>query len=342
VANGRNTIHSKTPPNSQILPKNIILYGPPGTGKTYSSIQYAVSIVEGKPLETIKSEDYAAVFDRYLKYKSDGLIEFTTFHQSFGYEEFIEGIRPVLSDGNKGNRDIEYEVHDGIFKTFCDKAGKVKIPNRVFIIDEINRGNISKIFGELITLIEPTKRIGASEELRPSLPYSGQSFGVPDNVYIIGTMNTADRSIAMMDVALRRRFSFVEMQPDFTLLADVNVGDINIAKMLETLNKRIEVLLDREHTIGHSYLLPLKHEPSLEKLASIFENEIVPLLQEYFYDDYEKIRLVLGDNQKQGVEEFIIKKADGASLFGNAENDAEYYEINKDAFRKIKSYDFLS
>ena len=217
---------------------------------------------------------------------------------------------------------------------------KVKVPNRVFIIDEINRGNISKIFGELITLIESSKRLGESEELRARLPYSGQNFGVPDNVYIIGTMNTADRSIALIDSALRRRFSFVEMQPDSSTLRDVFVDDVDIAKMLDTINKRITVLLDREHTIGHSYLLPLKNSATIETLAEIFENSIVPLLQEYFYDDYEKIRLVLGDNKKTDDSTcFIVKKTDTVDLFGGAEIDfPEYYEVNREAFKMIEAY----
>lgn len=219
----------------------------------------------------------------------------------------------------------------------------VKIPNRVFIIDEINRGNISKIFGELITLIEPSKRINAKEQIRAILPYSGQSFGVPDNVYIIGTMNSADRSIAMIDTALRRRFSFIEMQPDSTILNDVLVDGIDIASMLDTLNKRITVLLDREHTIGHSYLLTLKNQPTIEILAEIFEKKIVPLLQEYFYDDYEKIQLVLGDNQKpDDSTRFIIKKTDALKLFGDADiNFPDYYEINSQAFMRIDAYAFL-
>lgn len=219
----------------------------------------------------------------------------------------------------------------------------VKIPNRVFIIDEINRGNISKIFGELITLIEPTKRIGAKEQFRALLPYSGQNFGVPDNVYLIGTMNTADRSIALIDTALRRRFSFVEMQPDSTTLKDVLVDGIDISEMLDTINKRITVLLDREHTIGHSYLLPLKSDPTLERLAAIFENTIVPLLQEYFYDDYEKIQFVLGDNQKpDDGTRFIVRKNDAVKLFGSADIDfPEYYEINGEAFKRIDAYAFL-
>ena len=489
--------------------KNIILYGAPGTGKTYCSIQYAVAIIEGKPIAEVKAEGYEAVFKRYLKYKDDGLIAFTTFHQSFSYEEFIEGIRPVvLSEEKIGSAgEIEYEVHDGIFKAFCDKAGTpvkngtnvdlglgknpnvwkvslegtgenptrsecmekghirigwdgygetisetadfnnyggnnvlnafynkmqigdivmscysnrtidaigvitgepewedeyahykrvrkvnwlikginedivdlnagknmtlstvyklsisasdalqilrkhspdlfvqgVNIPNRVFIIDEINRGNISKIFGELITLIEPSKRVNASEELRATLPYSGQNFGVPDNVYIVGTMNTADRSIAIIDTALRRRFCFVEMQPESALLQDVFVNDIDIAKMLETLNKRVSVLLDRHHTIGHSYLLTLKTDPTINNLARIFENNIIPLLQEYFYDDYEKIQLVLGDNRKtDDSTRFIIKKTDIHELFGNTDIDfSEYYEVNREAFKRNEAYAFM-
>ena len=486
--------------------KNTILYGPPGTGKTYSAIQYAVAIVDGKSIDEVKDEDYGELFGRFLEYKDNGIIAFTTFHQSFSYEEFIEGIRPVVSPEEKADagNEIEYEIHDGIFKAFCDNAGKpvggkadadlgigknptvwkvsleaagdnptrtecmennhirigwdeygenisdatdfgergggnvlnafynrmqigdivlscyssrtidsigvvtgepewhkeyqhyrrvrnvkwlvkginedivdlnsgrtmtlstvyklsvsvsdvlqmlknlkpdlfkekVKVPNRVFIIDEINRGNISKIFGELITLIESSKRIGASEELRARLPYSGQNFGVPDNVYIIGTMNTADRSIALIDSALRRRFSFVEMQPDSSTLRDVFVDDVDIAKMLDTINKRITVLLDREHTIGHSYLLPLKNSATIETLAEIFENSIVPLLQEYFYDDYEKIRLVLGDNRKpDDSARFIVKKTDTVDLFGGAEIDfPEYYEVNREAFKMIEAY----
>ena len=496
--------------SNSIREKNILLYGTPGTGKTYSTVQYAVSIIEEKSLALIKAEDYDAVFARYLEYKSDGLVAFVTFHQSFGYEEFIEGIRPVVASEDKSEavREIEYEVHDGAFKAFCDKAGtptgrsagpdfglgknptvwkvslektgdnptraecmenghirigwdeygktlsdstdysnhggsnvlntfynrmqigdvvlscysdktidaigvvtgepewhdefsyyrrvrdvkwlakglneditdlnsgrvmaqatvyrlsvsvsdvfellrrvqpnlftqSVTIHNRVFIIDEINRGNISRIFGELITLIEPSKRIGAKEELRAILPYSGQNFGVPNNVYIIGTMNTADRSIALIDTASRRRFSFVEMLPKPSVLADVLVDNVvDVAEMLDTMNKRIAVLLDREHTIRHSYLLPLRSDPHLSRLAEIFEGQIVPLLQEYFYDDYEKIRLVLGDNQKpDDSTRFIVKKNDAAKLFGDADIDnVDYYEVNTAAFNRIDSYAYL-
>lgn len=340
---------SSTITGSFKMEKNILLFGAPGTGKTYSTVQYAVCIIEEKPLNKIKDEDYDAVFARYLKYKDDGLVAFITFHQSFGYEEFIEGIRPVVISEDKSEevREIEYEVHDGVFKAFCDKAGTPindRIPNRVFIIDEINRGNISKIFGELITLIEPSKRIGSKEQLRAILPYSGQRFGVPNNVYIIGTMNTADRSIALIDTALRRRFGFVEMMPEPALLIDVLVDKvIDIAEMLYTINKRITVLLDREHTIGHSYLLPLKYNPTIEQLAEIFKGKIIPLLQEYFYDDYEKIQLVLGDNQKSDDStRFIIKKNDTVKLFGNTDIDfPDYYEINNAAFMRIDAYAFM-
>ena len=176
----------------------------------------------------------------------------------------------------------------------------------VFIIDEINRGNISKILGELITLIEPSKRIRASQEekergigdesLEVTLPYSNENFGVPSNLYIIGTMNTADRSIALLDTVLRRRFEFVEMMPQPELLEIIKVenGEINLQLLLEKMNARIEFLLDREHTIGHSFFINVK---SLSELQQVFKNKIIPLLQEYFYDDYKKIQAVLNDNQ---------------------------------------------
>ena len=239
--------------------------------------------------------------------------------------------------------DIQYEVSPGLFKDFCDRAKQSIQTNHVFIIDEINRGNIAKIFGELITLIEPSKRIGQIEGTYARLPYSKSPFGVPNNVYLIGTMNTADRSIATIDTALRRRFQFKEMQPDPSVLSGICVEDLSIQKLLSHMNQKISVLYDREHTIGHAYFMPLKISPTIETLASIFKSTILPLLQEYFFEDYEKIRLVLGDNKKTNEnEQFIIKKIiNYDELFGNTDfelDDAFQYEINTAAFSLIEAY----
>jgi 5-methylcytosine-specific restriction protein B len=217
--------------------------------------------------------------------------------------------------------------------------------NYVFIIDEINRGNISKIFGELITLIEPTKRLGKPEEIMLKLPYSQEFFGVPDNVYLLATMNTADRSIARLDTALRRRFSFAEMMPDPGCLASIEINGelLNLPKLLETINRRIEALYDREHTVGHAYFFGLYEEPTLERLGHLFEHTIIPLLQEYFYDNYEKIRLVLSDNNKPESEQFVVlNKVNVNELFGNLGDldleDTVTYKINHAAFSQIESY----
>lgn len=490
---------------------NTILYGPPGTGKTYNTADYAVAIIEGKSVEDIQQESHDEVHKRFLGYKEQKRIAFTTFHQSYGYEDFIEGIRPVLDDESEETSEVRYELHDGIFKEFCKRAAEAKAVERddydirtgasvwkvslertgdnktrkdclkngyirigwdeygpditdetfknsasgktvlkafidrmqigdvvvscwsanetdaigvvtgdyewhdefaeykrlrkvnwlwvakdekenirkinhdcgmvlstvyrlkidlpdilslvhkhrsknaplqndaspcVFVIDEINRGNISKIFGELITLVEPSKRLGAAEETKAKLPYSGDDFGVPSNVYILGTMNTADRSIALLDTALRRRFEFVEMMPNPELLADIHVGDtgINLEMMLRAMNDRIEFLLDREHTIGHAYFLgDFKDHPTLAGLAEIFRNKIVPLLQEYFFDDYSKIRLVLGDNgKKETAVQFFNEKNSDDVFFGNAEDavdpDRCVYRINEEAFDNPAAY----
>lgn len=481
---------------------NIILYGPPGTGKTYNTMAYAVAIIERKTLEEVKaeaSENYAAVKERYEEYKKNDQIAFTTFHQSFGYEEFIEGIKPKV---DAESTDIEYTIKDGIFKSFCEKATRKKVevqkydvpedaaiwkatiksdvrqdcfdnnhvridwnidedgangfvndmakgdiiittdgsrkhingiavvtseeayeyPDEtnkttrdvewlardidyditdinegkmlhrmtvarvpkmsvadiielarkensalddtviqdntkpyVFIIDEINRGNISKIFGELITLIESTKRKGAIEEASAILPYTEDPFSVPANVYILGTMNTADRSIALMDTALRRRFSFEEMMPEPDVLRDIhadivtqNGESVDVAKMLEVINKRIEYLYDREHTIGHAFFTCLKDDPTIDRLAAVFEKSVIPLLQEYFYEDYSKIQLVLGDNGKTGDNkqfQFIRDdKINVTDVFsGNPEVDIPEckYSIQKSAFRRIESYKLI-
>lgn len=337
--------------------KNLILYGPPGTGKTYNSVIYAVAICDGKPVDELT--DYAAVMSRYNELKKAGRISFTTFHQSYGYEEFIEGIKPII-DENK--QDIGYTIEPGVFKKFCDNAKSITRTSTgiestvieentepyVFIIDEINRGNISKIFGELITLIESTKRAGMPEEASAILPYSGDEFSVPSNVYILGTMNTADRSIALMDTALRRRFQFVEMMPDSDVLRKIRadkVEDLDVAAMLDKINERIEYLYDREHTIGHAFFTDLKDDATLEKLQSIFEKSVIPLLQEYFYEDYQKIQLVLGDNAKSDDSlKFIIdEKVVAKNIFkGNVEDVIDLpekkYSINSKAFENINSY----
>jgi 5-methylcytosine-specific restriction protein B len=206
----------------------------------------------------------------------------------------------------------------------------------VLVIDEINRGNISKVFGELITLIEPSKRLGQKESIEVVLPYSGDKFTVPDNLYIIGTMNTADRSLALMDTALRRRFDFVEMMPDYSVLTDdenqpycINnlENEIDLVQLLSTLNKRISALYDREHTLGHAFLMPVvdkiklnDHQGALTELANCFQNKLIPLLAEYFFEDWQKIRLVLADNQKkEGLQLIKETDVDLAGLFGDTD-----------------------
>lgn len=410
--------------NMKIIPLNQILYGPPGTGKTYRTIDKALEIISKEEKIQIPSEDdrinRKKLFDEYLK---NGQIVFTTFHQSYGYEEFVEGIKPII-DNDENSQEVKYDVKDGIFKELCDKSlknyilsmqneneidldklifefanyinqdflnkgnefplenkvsikkillnfkdeyrsfslgGSIKSPQSltidiikrdylnfknkkilsfkdikpkydsqsdyhgnaiyyfmfynklkefeniqnekfkikkeilksyIIIIDEINRGNVSKIFGELITLIEPSKRIGEKEELKVKLPYSGEEFGVPKNVYIIGTMNTADRSITSLDTALRRRFEFIEMMPDVSKLS-MDCEGINLQELLKAINTRIEYLLDREKTIGHAFFIGVEN---LNDLKKVFQNKIIPLLQEYFYNDYALINAVLNDN----------------------------------------------
>nr|WP_315084315.1 AAA family ATPase [uncultured Campylobacter sp.] len=410
-------------------PLNQILYGPPGIGKTYTTVVKAIEILEERKVDRSKNrDDLKRKFDEYIQ---SGQIKFVTFHQSYGYEEFVEGIKPVFNQ----DEGLEYKITNGVFKDICKNAifnigdviegytisyvgseliklkkkniqGEIPVPiylveelarllkkgsitiediknknaaeknpeilekyivngytnlftylveyymeksnrkseKRVLIIDEINRGNISKIFGELITLIEPSKRLGADDEIMVELPYSKEKFGVPSNLYIIGTMNTADRSIALMDTALRRRFEFVEMMPEYDTLNKIIIEGINVGEMLKTINERIEYLYDRDHTIGHAYFMSLKDGADIEELASIFKNKILPLLQEYFYDDWEKIRLVLGDNQKNEDLQFVkIKKNMVAKeLFGSKIDDIDdkvLYEINnQETFNNPQSY----
>lgn len=216
---------------------------------------------------------------------------FTTFHQSFSYEDFIEGIKPVMEDGQEN---VTYKIENGIFKELCLRAQSDPNNRYAIFIDEINRGNVSQIFGELITLIEYDKRIGAKNEIKVKLPYSKKEFGIPMNVDVIGTMNTADRSVEALDTALRRRFSFVEMMPEYDALNKIQFDDFHLGELLKTINSRIEALLDRDHTIGHSYFINILPNDT-EALNEAFGNKIIPLLQEYFYHDYEKIALILGE-----------------------------------------------
>ncbi len=343
--------HSPLPANEIPMSLNQILYGPPGTGKTYKTVDAALEILEANP-ENIPS-DRAGRVQLLSKHRDSERVIFVTFHQSYGYEEFVEGLRPVLRTANAGETDacgteVRYHIKKGPFREICERAEADINENYVLIIDEINRGNISKIFGELITLIEPDKRKGGLNEVVVRLPYSGDEFSVPRNLYIIGTMNTADRSVALMDTALRRRFNFVEMRPDPKLLNGLRIEGVEIQRLLETLNARIEALYDREHTIGHAYFMELqnlKEATQFTALQHIFRNRIVPLLQEYFFDDWEKIRLVLGDNQKSSVDlQFVQARTQGADrLFGNDAPesigmDKIGYEINEAAFNKPDAY----
>jgi 5-methylcytosine-specific restriction protein B len=284
---------------------------------------------------------------------------FVTFHQSFGYEEFVEGLRPALG-GETEAGEIKYEIRSGVFKDLCRRARSAPDQGFAIVIDEINRGNISKIFGELITLIEADKREGAENALSVTLPYSGETFSVPSNVDIIGTMNTADRSLALLDTALRRRFEFVPVMPDVrdepgAPLAGlrVNVAEqvIDVPRMLEAINRRVEALYDRDHCIGHAYFTPLARVPDgderLVALQQVFSTRIVPLLEEYFFEDWQKIRLVLADNQKPERARFVTESQDQeedlATLFGRDHGLDAYatkrrYAVQPAAFSNPDAY----
>lgn len=243
--------------------------------------------------------------------------EFVTFHQAYSYEDFIEGIRPVQSEETG---DVRYEVVPGVFKRICQKA-EADIKQRYAIfIDEINRGNIASIFGELITLVEADKRVTYEDDgtvksgMTLTLPYSGEQFGVPENLDVYGAMNTADRSIQLLDTALRRRFEFKELMPDTKVIKgsqgdgiiDDGEGDtINLCTLLEAINLRIRFLLNRDMTIGHSYLINVQN---FKDLKGVFLSQIIPLLQEYFYEDWHRIQLVFRDVGPSGekIEPQII------------------------------------
>ena len=237
---------------------------------------------------------------------------FTTFHQSYAYEEFIEGIKPVLGAEDEST-ELNYTIEPGVFKQLCKDAENDPEHRYAIFIDEINRGNVSNVFGELITLIEPDKRKGAENEMSATLPYSKKEFSVPNNLDIYGTMNTADRSVEALDTALRRRFSFIEMLPDHTVLATEEVSGVKLSAVLKKINERVEILVDRDHTIGHSYFIGVDTE---QKLVDAFKDKIVPLLQEYFYGDYGKIGLVLGNG-------FVTKEKGKNDVFAGFEYDGQ-------------------
>lgn len=284
---------------------------------------------------------------------------FVTFHQSYGYEEFVEGLRPVL-DNDTEPGGIQYVIQPGVFKNLCRRARAAPDQRFAMVIDEINRGNISKIFGELITLIEPDKREGRENSVSVTLPYSGEIFSVPANVDIIGTMNTADRSLALLDTALRRRFEFVPVMPDsrdeagaplYNLRVVSGSQIIDIPRMLNAINERIEALYDRDHCIGHAYFTPLMKIPDgdarLVALQQIFSNRILPLLEEYFFEDWQKIRLVLADNQKTKSAQFVVETReqdeDLARLFGSDHGLDSYaakrrYMVQVSAFSNPDAY----
>lgn len=493
---------------------NQILFGPPGTGKTYATIDAALEILDPEYLAANR-EHRTALKERFDNLSTEGRIRFVTLHQSFSYEDFVEGLRAVSDDEDK---QLQYKVEPGVFKRLCDDArtqgdqsdtgirsnpriwkisingtgnsqtktycldhGEARIgwgktgdlrqdpeqnpyyqklgsgdkgtlsyfagemvvgdillcihsvdqigavgvvtsdyryeekgpagviadyqhvrsvkwlyrdvkqsilplnDNRQFtlktvyamgrfswadllsylekqgvmpqepsiapssarkphvlIIDEINRGNVSRIFGELITLIEPSKREGAQEALSVELPYSKKPFSVPVNVYLIGTMNTADRSLAGLDIALRRRFNFREMPPRPTLLDGLTVEGVNIGQLLRVMNQRIEVLLDRDHCLGHAYFMSLEAGDPLERLELIFRNQILPLLQEYFFEDWQRIQWVLNDHRKAAADRFVYQsQRDVQSLFGTDVKVSVHnlpWTINEDAFKRVSSY----
>lgn len=228
---------------------------------------------------------------------------FVTFHQSYCYEEFVEGIRPSY---DSISRQLDYSPKNGIFKNLCEDARQRTDKEFAIFIDEINRGNISEIFGELITLMELDKRAGAENETEVVLPYSKSSFSIPNNLSIYGSMNSADKSIISIDTALRRRFTFKYFPPDVHELRTIlskrgvdaeNIQGFNLIKFFEVLNKRIELLLDKEHIIGHTYFLDVK---TPEDILQVMTGKVLPTLEEYFYDDFEKILLLFDDVDQNG------------------------------------------
>ncbi len=281
---------------NKLFPLNFIVYGAPGTGKTYSMVAYALAIVDNLPLDRFCAEnpDRRANVARYQQLIKEGQIVFTTFHQNYGYEEFIQGLRPDQTSGT-----MAFKTVDGVFKMLADRALKdTDGKNYVMIIDEINRANISKVFGELIALIEEDKRWGEPNEISTTLQ-SGDPFAVPNNLYIVGTMNSADKSISLIDAALRRRFHFIEQKPDSSL-----VQDPVLKSVLENINLSLAQELDStDLLVGHSYFM----NRSQKELCSILNENIIPLLYEYFYDNRKKVANLLKTViEKSGAEVSLV------------------------------------
>ena len=278
----------------KIHPLNLIIYGAPGTGKTYSTAEYAQAIIQGVTLKEFQenNKDRKAVMKAYNELVKSGQVVFTTFHQSYGYEEFIQGLRPDTT-----SEKMSFKTVDGVFKRIADKALNDQENNYVIIIDEINRANISKVFGELITLIEDDKRWGELNQTSATLQ-SGDPFAVPNNLYIVGTMNSADKSISLIDAALRRRFEFIEQKPNAAL-----VNDTQMRAVLTKLNEQLADQLDSSDLlIGHSYFMG----KTIEELPTVLNNSIIPLLYEYFYDNKKKVMGVLNGAIEPQVD-FVVE-----------------------------------
>lgn len=319
-AEGKNTSRNcleinRTARSNKLHPMNFIVYGAPGTGKTYSMVEYALAIIDEKSpkLTDVTAEERKENVTRYKQLIKDGRIVFTTFHQNYGYEEFIQGLRPDTDSPTMALKTV-----DGVFKKIADKALQDTSGNNyVIIIDEINRANISKVFGELITLIEDDKRWGELNETCVTLQ-SGDVFAVPNNLYIIGTMNSADKSISLIDAALRRRFSFIEQLPNVML-----VDDVLMRKVLQELNlKLVDELESTDLLVGHSYFM----NRSKDNLCDVLNNNIIPLLYEYFYDNKKKVASILQETIKKSDAEIEIVDEKVGRLKVKPKGDADGVE----------------
>ena len=264
---------------------NTILYGPPGTGKTYFTKRRCVEICYNSDDPMDMGEADVAI--RFRQLLSEERVEFVTFHESFGYEDFVEGLRPDPDTSSSGA--LRLVPVPGVLQRIADRARRDADLAHVLVIDEINRANISKVLGELITLLEEDKRRGQPDEVAVTLPYSKEKFTLPANLHVIGTMNTADRSIALLDTALRRRFHFEEMPPDPKLLD--NIDGIDLPNVLRKINERLEWLIDRDHVVGHAWLMKARTKDDVD---GIMRRKIIPLIAEYFHEDWNKVHAVLG------------------------------------------------